>query len=234
MSCIGGFSVMHRISMRELIDNLRKETVTTLRVLYALKQFRLFLTKQEDVNKINKNPYFWQIFEVSVRTNLFIGIRRLYEVKSGTFNFQKFIEKCIENIEDFSKKSLRARKLKASANSSDWIDSYMENKYEPTEHDFKALSKIVRNNSKKMKGIYTEAANKIYAHAIHLDKVSMADFSENLEFDEIEAALLSIWHCYEQVWQMYENGRKPEYEIGVYPYKQEVYESLIKQLGESN
>ena len=216
--------------MRELIDNLRKETETTLRVLYALKQFRLFLTKQEDVNKINKNYYFWQIYEVSIRTNLFIGIRRLYEVKSGTFNFQKFIEKCIEKKSAFSKKSLRARKIKASRNSSDWIDSYMKDTYEPTENDFKALSKIVRNNSKKMKGIYTEVANKIYAHAIHLDKASMEGIAGNLEFDEIESALLSIWHCYNQVWQMYENGRKPEFEIGVYRYKQEVYDSLIKQL----
>ena len=222
---------MHRESMRDLINNLRKETETSLRVLYALLQFRLFVTRQEDVDKININPYFWKIFEVSLRTNLFIGIRRLYEVNNGTFNFQKFIEQCIENKEKFSRKSLRERKLQGSENASEWIDSYMEDTYEPTEKDFKALSKIVRHDSKKMKGIYTEAASKIYAHAIHLDDASMADISDRLKFDEIEKALLSIWHCYEQVWQMYENGREPEYEVGTYPYKQEVFDSLTNQLG---
>lgn len=191
------------------------------------------VTRQEDVDKININPNFWKIFEVSVRTNLFIGIRRLYEVKNGTFNFQKFIEQCIENIEKFSKKSLRERKLQGSENASEWIDSYMKDTYEPTEKDLKALSKIVRQNSKKMRGIYTEAASKIYAHAIHLDYTSKADISDKLKFEEIEKALLSIWHCYEQVWQLYENGKEPEYEVGEYPYKQEVFDSLIKQLGES-
>ncbi len=217
--------------MREQIDNLRKETETTLRVLYALKQFKLFITKQEDVDKLNENADFWLIFETSLRTNLFLGIRRLYEGKSGTFNFQNFISQCIENIDKFSKESLRNRKIHSSANAMEWIDDYMANTYEPKEEDFKGLARVVRNNSKKMKGIYTEAASKIYAHAIHVDHASIANITDQLGFDEMEVSLTSIWHAYEQVWQMYENGREPQFDIGGYPYKQEVIDSVIKQLG---
>jgi hypothetical protein len=217
--------------MRETIENLRRETETTLRVLYALKQFRLFISKKDSVDKINTNPDFWRIFEVSVRTNLFIGIRRLYEGANDTFNFQQVINKCRENIDVFSADSLRNRKMLASSNAIEWIDTYMADVYEPIDEDFKKLAKIVRKNSKKMKGIYSEAASRIYAHAIHMDHAVIAKLTDKLSFDEMETALESIWHCYNQISRMYENGTKPVFEITKYPYKQEVYESLIKQLG---
>lgn len=40
------------LNMRDRIDNLRKEAETTLRVLYALMQFRNSITCEECVNKI--------------------------------------------------------------------------------------------------------------------------------------------------------------------------------------
>ncbi|MEH6470148.1 MAG: hypothetical protein V7752_02755 [Halopseudomonas sp.] len=217
--------------MRETIDNLRRELETTIRVLHALKRFRLFASRQSDVDRINRNPDFWIIYEVSVRTNLFIGLRRLYEGKNGTFNFQRFIAICINNISDFSADRLRQRKMVGSYKANEWIESYLENIYEPTVDDFKSLSKIVRNNSKRMKGIYTDAASRIYAHAIHMDRTSIAEITDQLDFDEMEIALDSMWHCYEQIWQMYENGRSPIFDISEYPNKQEVYDCLDTQLG---
>lgn len=216
--------------MRDLIDNLRKETETTLRVFYALQQFRLFLTSSEGVEKINKNLYFWKIYESSLRTNMFVGIRRLFEAKPGTFNFQKFIDSCIENIHLFSKDALRARKIKDSRNTYEWLDDYMKDVYEANELDFRSLARLVRDNSKNMKGLYIDAATKIYAHAIHMDHISMEKLSEKLNFEEIEQALNSIWHAYGQVWQMFENGRPPHFEIKPYPYAQEVIDSVIKQV----
>lgn len=216
--------------MRKTIVNLRKETETTLRVFYALRQFRLMLTSESDVEKINKNANFWMVYESSLRTNMFIGIRRLYESKPGTFNFQKFIDKCLANLTSFSPDALRRRKCEASANADEWIEEYMKDVYEPSADDFRSLAKLVRNNSKNMKGAYTQAASKIYAHAIHMDYASMAAISDKLNFDEIEQALTSIWHAYEQVWQMFENGRRPSFSIANYPYAQEVIDSVSRQV----
>jgi hypothetical protein len=107
----------------------------------------------------------------------------------------------------------------------------MASVYEPKESDFRKLAKIVRINSKKMKGIYTDAASKIYAHAIHMDHASIANITGQLSFDEMEVALTSVWHVREQIWQMYENGREPQFDIGKYPYEHEVIEAIVKQLG---
>lgn len=212
--------------MRENIKNLRKETETTLRVFYALRQFRQLLTRNDDVAKINQNANFWMVYESSLRTNMFIGIRRLCESKTGTFNFQKFIDECIKNLASFSSRALRQRKYEGSPNADEWIDYYMKDVYEPSADDFNSLAKLVRENSKNMKGTYTQAANKIYAHAIHMDYASMAAISDKLNFEEIEKALTSIWHAYEQVWQMFENGRSPLLAVASYPYAQEVIDSV--------
>lgn len=219
------------LEMRYHIDNLRKEAETTLRVLYALMQFRHSITCKECVDQINKNADFWLIYESSIRTNLFIGIRRLYENKADTFNFQKFIERCENNIEEFSKKSIRKRKINGNDNAHEWIDEYMESVYEATLEDFRSLSRFVRDNSKKMKGMYTNVASTIFAHAVHIDRPEIYDMMKDLELEEIETALNSIWHAYEQIWQMYENGRKPSIQIRPYPYKQEVVNSVANQVG---
>jgi len=219
------------IQMRDLIDNLRNETETTLRVFYALRQFRSFLITSEGTEKINNNPDFWRIYETSLRTNMFVGIRRLYEAKPGTFNFQKFIDSCIDNISQFSKDALRTRKIKGSVNTYEWLDNYMKDVHEPNDSDFKSLARLVRDNSKNIKGPYINAATKIYAHAIHMDHASMQKLSEKLNFEEIEQALTSIWHAYEQVWQMFENGIRPHFEIRPYPYEQEVIDAVNKQVG---
>ena len=182
--------------MREQIDNLRQESETALRVLYALKQFKLFLTNQEQVGLINTNADFWIQYEASLTSALFIRIRRLYESKSDTFNFQKFIRLCLENVNDFSIQSLLDRKVAASDNAEEWIDEYMKNVYEAQPDDFKKLSNIVRKSSKKMKGEYTNAASNIFAHAVHIDAATIQSVTSKLELDEMETALLSIWHCY--------------------------------------
>ncbi len=217
--------------MRDVIRNLRNETETTLRVFYALRQFRYFVSKAEAVEKINQNANFWLLFETSLRTNLFLGIRRLYEAKRDTFNFQTFINSCLENIDEFAPSALRERKCAGRANAHEWIEKYMQDVYEPSAQDFRALARLVRENSRKMKGPYIDAATKIYAHAIHLDRASMAEISDQLNFEEIEQALLSIWHVYEQIWQLYENGCRPNLEVTSYPYVQEVVDSVSEQVG---
>lgn len=216
--------------MRRTIGYLGEEAETAIRVFYSLKEFRLWVSREEDVKLINKNPHFWRMFDTSVRTHLFICIRRLYEGDSNTFNFQQFINLCVKNVTEFSGRALRDRKVAASHNANEWIDEYMINTHQPTIEDFYALSRLVRENSKRMKGKYTEIASQVYAHAVHTDDSYIAKISEDLSFDEMESALTSIWHCYRQFWEMFENGRKPNLEIAKYPYQKEVINSLREML----
>ncbi|MBI4595595.1 MAG: hypothetical protein HY730_04360 [Candidatus Tectomicrobia bacterium] len=217
--------------MRTILNTLRHEAESTIRAFYALQQFKYLFTNQESVNKINRNVHFWMIFERSLLTKVFIGIRRLFESKADTFNFQRALNMINNKIEDFQPLALKQRKLGGQKEPLGWIDEYMADVYTPCETDFNVLSKLVRLNSKQMKGLYTEAATKIFAHAIHTETTVINNLLSDTKFDEIENSLNAIWHFYEQVWQMYENGRKPLMQISAYPYKEEVQQSVIRQFG---
>ncbi|MDS4028456.1 MAG: hypothetical protein RKO66_00035 [Candidatus Contendobacter sp.] len=212
--------------MRDRLKTLRNETESSLRVLYALRQFRMLLTEQKSVDELNKNIHFWKIFESALTTKLFIGLRRLYDSSGDTFTVQSFIKDCIDHVDQFSSVALRKRRMEESENAQEWIDGFMKNVHEPTVEDFKNLARLVKDKSKRMKGLYADIASKVYAHAIHTDTDEIFKLSQGANFDEIESALTSIWHVYQQVWQMYENGRAPEMSIGKYPYIEEVVDSI--------
>ena len=217
-------------NMRYHLNTFRYEAESSLRALYALRQFSTLLTDQKSVNELNKNVHFWKIFESALTTKLYIGIRRLYDSGGDTFTIQSFIKHCIDGVSQFSSAELRKRKMAGSANASQWIEGFMKDTCEPTADDFKALARLVRENSERMKGLYTDIASKVYAHAIHTDAENIFQLSQGVNFDEIEKALTSIWHVYQQVWQMYENGRKPDLNIAIYPYINEVAGSINQQL----
>lgn len=216
--------------MRDHLNTLRNEAESSLRVLYALRQFRTLLSDQKSVNELNKNVHFWQIFESALVTKLFISLRRLYDSSGDTFTVQSFIKDCIVHVDQFSSATLRKRKMEESASAHEWIDGYMKDVHEPTAEDFRSLAKLVKDNSKRMKGLYTDIASKVCAHAIHTDTEEIFKLSQGANFDEIESALTSIWHVYQQVWQMYENGRAPDLNIGKYPYIDEVVDSVNRQV----
>lgn len=215
--------------MYEQLEILRNEVESSLRILNSLKQFNIAMTSAEDVKCVNKNVHFWRLFEAAFQSRLFIGLRRIFDSGRDTFNIQKFINTCKEKIASFSTEELRCRKS-SHPNAHEWIDEYMKGVYEPSAEDFYKLGALVRNNSKRIKRVYTPVASKIYAHAIHTDKDQIRAAFSNLNFEEIERALNAVWHVYQQVWQLYENGKEPSYEIQPYPYVDEVNEAVIRQL----
>lgn len=216
--------------MRSEIDKFRITIESSLRFLYSLIAFHEALSKEEYVGEINRNAHFWRLFEASMLSSVFISIRRLYENESDSFNFQGFIRNCINNLQDFSLENIKERKIRSGALTVEEAEKYIVGKYESSEEDFKEMARHVKERSKNMKGAYTNVATKVYAHAIHFSHSEALKPNQSLNLYEIENALLSVWHVYEQAWQLYENGRKPEYSESTYQYKSEVFESVIAQL----
>ncbi len=217
--------------MKTILNTLRRESESTIRAMYALQQFKALLANQEHVNRINENVHFWLLFESSLVTKLFIGIRRLFESKADSFNFQRALNMIKNKIDEFRPAALEQRKLEGQSGRPAWLDAYMADVHTPTGADFDALGKLARASSKRMKGVYTHAASRIFAHAVHTDTTVISNLLADTNFDEIETALIAIWHFYDQVWQMYENGREPSLQMSPYPYKEEVQQSVIQQVG---
>ena len=181
------------------------------------------------MNCANQNVYFWRLFEAAFQSRLLIGLRRLFDDGRDTFSIHKFLNHCRERISAFSKQALRSRRS-SHPDSNEWIDDFINDAYEPTLEDFNKFRKLIRDNCSRIKRVYTPAVSKIYAHAIHTDNDTISSMLSDLNFDEMENALNAVWHVYNQVWQIYENGKKPDFRMQPYPYADEVNQAVLRQL----
>ncbi|BBO16065.1 conserved hypothetical protein [Candidatus Brocadia pituitae] len=216
--------------MKKVIETLRAETESTIRALHALKQFVVLRGSKQHVKKMNENVYFWLLFHSALLTKLFVGLRRLFETDRDTFNFQHALNSFKANINEFMPAALERRKMEGKTKRPVWLKKYMAEIHTPSAADFDSLARLVRPHKKRMTGLYSTAASKVFAHAVHTDKLAIDSALAGTNFEEIEDALNVLWHFYEQVWQMYENGRKPSDVVVPYPYVKEVQEFVERQI----
>lgn len=217
--------------MKQNLYILQSEAESTIRALHALKQYTVLRGSETHVKKMNENVHFWLLFQRALLSKLFIGIRRLFENDSDTYNFQRILTDIKKNISEFQPDALEQRKMTGKAERPEWIDEYMSKVHKPTEADFDALARMVRPHRKRMAGVYTTAATKVFAHAVHTDTNGINNLLQGTNFEEIEEGLNVIWHFYEEVWQMYENGRQPSFQQSAYPYANEVRECVTREIG---
>lgn len=216
--------------MRQRLETLRYEAESTIQVLYALKHYAVLRGSETHVKKMNQNAQFWLLFESALLSKLFIGIRRLFENDSDTQNFHRIFSDLKKSIGEFQPEALERRKIMGKSERPLWLDEYMSQVYRPTADDFNALARMVRPHRKRMTGVYTTVASKVFAHAVHTDTTEINNLLRGTSFEEIEAALNVIWHFYEQVWQMYENGRQPSLQVFGYPYANKVGDCIARQI----
>lgn len=205
-----------------LINRLRHEVETAIRVFYAYARVNQLLSEQQYVNLINKNVHFWRIFLSSTQTKLFIALGRLYDDSNDAFSFHSFMKTCRENITEFDRDNYEKRILKDYTERPAWLDDRLRDSYFAEVEDMNKLSKLAKPYNKIMKGLYKEIRSKVFAHAIHTDNTVIANLFEGINLEDIENALKTLWSIYNQIWHMYYNGRKPSFEIEEYHYKDEV------------
>lgn len=216
--------------MRDILKTLRSETESTIRHFYAFQQFKYLLGDVGDVDLINRNGAFWRLFASSQLQSVFIGIRRIFETYPDTFNFAGAVRAVKSRIGEFQPEALEQRKLEENnGQRPGWLDNYIAEAYIATIDDVDALARLVRPHRSTMES-YTYVADKIFAHAIITVDAEISEALAELQLEDIEASLNSVWHFYEQVWQMYENGRKPSLTTSTYPHIEEVQQSVIRQV----
>ena len=216
--------------MKNEIETLRAETESTIRALHALKQFIVLHGSKKHVKKMNENVHFWMLFHSALLTKLFIGIRRLFETDRDSFNFQHALNSFKANINEFTPAALERRRMEGKTTRPGYLTKYIEEAYTPSAADFDSLARLVRPHKKRMTGLYSTAASKVFAHAVHTNKSAIDNALAGTNFEEIEEALNVLWHFYEQIWQLYENGRKPSNVVNPYPYAEEVQKCVDRQI----
>jgi len=163
----------------------------------------------------NKKIYFalyaeaglWNAINSAFVTDFFVVLGRIFDTDKRSLSIFKLMDKCRENIDQFSLSALRNRKVNSSANSSEWINDYMADRYSPTKSDFDDLGEVVCRSYCDYYDIYRMMRNKRVAHADE-DAILGNKRIDGPLIEDVKNLLNDIYGIYCVVDQYYTNGRK--------------------------
>lgn len=164
---------------------------------------------EELLNSLNDTPLCWIVFRHSVMQSLILALGRIFDTDGETISVDDLIKSCINEIDLFSKKSLRKRK-QVSHNSHKWIDDYIDKAYEPSEKDFLRLKPEIKKYRIIYNNYYKPIRHNIFAHTnkeYHTKTEELWNATQNANMEEMLNFLddLNI-----TIREAYLNGRKPE------------------------
>jgi hypothetical protein len=163
--------------------------------------------------KYNRCAEFWTLNAFALQTTFFIIFGRVFDTRRDAHSVQKLIEATIVNEAIFSKIALRERKRivsKITGPDPDWLVVSVNDAWEPTIVDLKALKTALTLHYDKFRAIYQPIRHQVYAHkSIQDDAAISALFSKTLTADVIE--ILRFLHTLLwAIWEMAWNGKRPD------------------------
>lgn len=164
---------------------------------------------EELLRALNVTPLSWIFIRHSMMLSLIMALGRIFDTDGDSVSIDDLIKSCISEVDLFSKTNLRQRKLQ-SHNAHEWIDSYIEEVYEPTEQDFQKLKPEIKKFRVVYETYYKPIRHKLFAHT---DKEFYAKSDELWEVTKsanMEDLLNFLEDFNLTIREAYLNGLKPD------------------------
>ncbi len=184
-----------------------RDVEIAIRVFFLWKGMYDIVSKNnETLSALEKNTLSWNTILHSLQCTFFISLGRLFEGDEAV-SADKFLRTCIDNIDEFSKNSLRNRKITQYGGKQEWLNLYMNNIYEPRVKDFDELiDKLTIRKALYIK-TYRPIRHKIITH---LNITTIDNFSSlfgKAEIDEIQDFLLVMYQIDRVIFHLFFNGK---------------------------
>lgn len=164
---------------------------------------------RELLKAFNLSPLSWITIRHSMMHSLIMTLGRIFDINGDSVSVDDLINSCINEVEKFSKESLRDRKLKTAGFENNWVDDYIEKAYQPTAEDFHMLKPEITKYKKIYREHYRPIRNKVFAH---IDKEYVGNTGELWEATK-KANMVDMLNFLEDLrvtLQMtFDNGRQP-------------------------
>jgi len=147
----------------------------------------------------------------SLQVTLFITLGRIFDTDDDAFSVDDLLKSCINEIDLFSLKNLRERKMEGqNGNEPKWLNEYIAISYEPNEEDFYELRSEVAKHRRVFESVYRPIRHKVMAHN---DKEYMENADElwaETNISEIENIIWFLSDLKTTLFDAFQNGRKPQ------------------------
>lgn len=195
-------------SIEAIFTHYRNEVHLVTHSFYVWKSINnLTAADKGYLSALNKTPMSWQVITHSLQCTFFICLGRIFDKDKDSFAIYNLLRECKENVAEFSKTALRARKC-GGGPEPEWLDEYMVSTYEPCIDDFAYLEAEVEKWEGIFRTIYKPLRHKIFAHKDlkYIEDASLLFSKTNI--GEIEEMLCFLHAVERYVWELLHNGRK--------------------------
>lgn len=195
--------------VERLNAHFRKEFAAAAHAFFLWKGINNCAAQDRAIHRgLNEQALSWNIITHSLQTTFFIALGRLFDTDGNAFSAHAFLRGCIENIEQFGKDALRARKISLSGGKeTEWLEEYMKDAYAPSPHDFQRLRGELSKRQAEYEEIYRPIRNQIFAHKDANAMESVEALFGKTRIDQIEGLLWFLYQMKEVVDQLLYNGR---------------------------
>lgn len=221
--------------INELLNKIDNEITVAAQAFFAWKSIHNVVSKDKSIKKtLNKNALSWNICLHSLQTTFFIAIGRIFDINPQACSIHMLFRQCKNSIEEFSKSSLRQRRIDESGGfEPDYLNDFLNKVYEPKTTDFKKLKKNVSSVQKIYKQHFRPIRHKIFAHNDSDYISNPSTLFSGATIDDAEKILNTLYKVERTIWDLYTNGKKMNY--GYWELKEEDYilkdiESLLKKI----
>jgi len=185
------------------------EVEVCTRFFYAYRSINdVLVDNTKALNIINRTPHLWTTISLALETSFFIALSRIFDKDRRTHNVRRLLQIAKSNIDIFSEKALKNRKIKSMPNAHEMINEFMQDIYVATEKDFKRLERYVekyRNISKK----YVIIRHNFFGHRQQLNMNDIYKLYSKTNIPEIQKLLVFFKRLYDSLFRLFHDGRKP-------------------------
>jgi len=198
---------------KDELEVFRKDVETALQFLYGYLTVHAVARDTKAVyQSINDSLLFWNTNLGALQTSAFIALGRIFD-QDSTHNVDRLLRAAQDHRDIFSKQALRLRKQEGARLTSAEVDQYVKTAGAATATDVRRWKSQVKSLRKIYEARYRTLRHEVFAHNEVADASTL--FAQT-NIRELQRLLLKLRALYEELWQLFFNGRKRRYRIGRY------------------
>jgi len=201
---------------------INDEVNIAIETFYTYLEIHACAAEDRDVYRmLNKQPAFWNIQLYGLQSAFFIALGRIFDDGRDCLSVHKLLTATVAHPEFFSKQALTLRKS-GGGPKPEWLDAYVVDVCEPQPSDLRNLKRALAPYRKKYDRVYDDIRDQVFAHKILREREHVSDLFSRTQINEIDDILYFLYDLMEALWNLFQNGRRPELGSRSYDYRQRI------------
>jgi len=201
------------------------DIVSAIESFYTYVEIHNYAAESKAIyRRMNAHPTFWNIQLHGLQTTFFITLSRIFDGGRDAHSIHKLLAATLAHPQFFSKAALARRKSDGDGEP-EWLADYIANAFEPQVSDLRGLKRALAPYKVKYEQVYGDIRDYVFAHKILKDRERVTDLFAKTKIGELDEILYFLNDLMEALWQLFQNGRKPELGVRTYDYRKRIKET---------